>query len=488
MAVERTITGINDGSDIVGQNEGTTTSNVSSKLTRNTAHKDKATNLSLSEINDLHPELGAQVYDTDNDLLRYYNGVEWKEVTSEGTINDDILDNRIIVNQSNFLTTICGTIDSTKNYFLDGIVDIGANQVEVPATGMTITGYSFDLSALVKSTGSNAIFSSPVGGSGNLLLENLYLQADGLGCSVFALTDATGFNAWEFNKINFNNCESLGYFENYRQGLEVGSGRFGGKPTLEFTGNSVGGARISTSIARNLGSLNGPLFKAGAGYVINGRFITDINVDLGSTASLLDFSASNVANDESLILASAYVARNGSIDPTDATITPNIDATSVKCLWSDNTGLANTYKFAQNTITTEVTTSVGSSEVYYPLAGTWTLGDVSHFDSPANGQLRCLSGNDVYRISGNFVLESGQNQLIGLRVVKSVDNGSNWTEINHIERVINNSQGGRDVAYFQIDFLARLADGDRIRVEVENYDSNQNITAELDSYLTISAT
>lgn len=445
--------------------------------------------VSLSEMNNLEPRLGEMVYESDNGVNRYWNGVEWKEVTSEGTINDDVLDNRIIVNQSNFLTTICGVIDSTKNYFLDGLVDIGSNQVTVPSTGLTVTGYSFDLSAIIKTTGSNAIFTSPVGGSGNLLLENLYLVAVN-GASVFDLTDATGFNAFEFNKINYIDCESLGSFTQYRQGLEVGTGRFGGKPTLELIGNMVGGFRISTSIVRGLDSdMTTPLFKAGAGLLINGRFITDINADLPAAASLFDFSPSNIANNESLILSGAYTSRLGSLDPTDTSTTPNIDDRSVKCLWTDNTGLPNTYKFAQQTITTEVATTVTSSLTYYPLAGDFTVGDISHFDSPSEGQLRCLSGNDVYRISGNLVLESQQNNQIGLRITKSVDGGSTFpTEINHISRVINNVQGGRDVAYFQIDFLSRLSEGEIIRAEVENYTSTQDITAEIDSYITVSST
>lgn len=489
MAIERTITGVNDGENtFTGQSDGTTTSNTSTKLTRNTAHRDKAINLSLAEINELEEESGAQVYDTTNNVLRYWNGVEWKEVTSEGTVNDDILDNRIIVNQTNFLTTICGTIDSTKNYFLDGIVDIGANTVEVPATGLTLTGYSFDLSALISTADNATLFSSPVGGSGNLLLENLYLQASGVNAKVFDLVDATGFNAFEFNKINYINCTSLGTIDSYRQGLEIGTGRFGATPNLILKGNMVGGMRISTSITRQLAAgFTGALFEAGAGLLINGRFITDMNVVLPSGAALLDFAPANIANDESLIIKGAYVVKNG-IDPTDTSTTPNITADSVKCLWADNTGIANTYKYAQQSITTEVTTDVAAALTYYPLAGTFATGDLSHFDSPANGQLRCLSGNDVYRISGNFVIESGANDQVGLRVTKSSDGGTNWVEINHIERVINNIQGGRDVGYFQIDFLARLADDDRIRVEVENYSDNTDITAEIDSYLIVSST
>lgn len=489
MATVRTIIGINDGSDDLGNQQVSAGANVAASTSvSSSAISDVSDNLTLSEINALTPEKGAQVYDTTNDVLRYWNGVIWKEVTSEGTINDDILDNRVIVNQVNFLTTICGTIDSTKDYFLDGVINIGANTVTVPSTGLTVSGYSFDLSGLISTEAGVTLITSDVGGSGNLLLENIYLTASGVGSKVFDLTDATGFNALEFNKINYIDCSSLGTITSYRQILESGTGRFGGAPSLTLAGNMVGGMRITTTITRNISALTGALFAAGAGLVINGRFITDMNVDLGASASLIDFAPSNMANNESLIISSAFVARNGVLDPTDTTVHPNISASDKQSLWSKNSGISNTYKYAQQTITTEATTAVASADTYYPLAGTWTLGEVSHFDSPANGQIRCLSGNDVYRVSGNFVLDSDSGDVVGLRIVKSTDGGSNWTEVNHIKREISNLQGGRDVAYFQIDFLVRLADGDIIRLEVENYDSTADITAELDSYLTISAT
>ena len=54
--------------------------------------------------------------------------------------------NIVYVNQSNVATTLGGVIDSTKNYFIDGIIDLGTTQITVPPTGITISGYSFDLS------------------------------------------------------------------------------------------------------------------------------------------------------------------------------------------------------------------------------------------------------------------------------------------------------------------------------------------------------
>ena len=59
------------------------------------------------------------------------------------------LSNQIIVTQDNFETTIGGLIDSTKEYFLDGIINMGSTQITIPPAGLTLRGYSFDLSGLV---------------------------------------------------------------------------------------------------------------------------------------------------------------------------------------------------------------------------------------------------------------------------------------------------------------------------------------------------
>jgi len=58
------------------------------------------------------------------------------------------LSNRVVVTQA---SDFSGTLDSTKQYFIDGIIDMGSQSIEVPAGGLTITGYSFDLSKLISS-------------------------------------------------------------------------------------------------------------------------------------------------------------------------------------------------------------------------------------------------------------------------------------------------------------------------------------------------
>ena len=419
-----------------------------------------------------------------------------KEVAADGevtytrvTSDEGGLKQRVVVTQENHLSTICGTIDSKKEYFLDGEIVLSA-PIVVPSTGITIKGYSFDISALMNFSPNFTMFTSPVGGSGNILLEDLYILVNGADSQVFDVTDATGFNAWEFNKINYIACTSLGEINNYRQGLESGTGRFSGSPYLTLSGNMLGGARITTSITRSMDdTATGSLFSMPVGSSMSGRFITDMNVDLGTNSSFIDFSPNQFTNDESCIFKGAFITRDGVVNSADTNITPNIAADDVQCLWSDNTGLPNTYKNARMKVNTEVETVVSAVDTYYPLEGTYALSSASHFDSPSNGVIRCLSGSGVYNISGNFNIVGQQNVNASLRVTKSTDGGATFPiEIDHITRVVNNLQGGRDIAIFPINFLAQLDKNDQIRVEIENYTNTTNFTAEVDSYIIVSST
>jgi hypothetical protein len=331
------------------------------------------------------------------------------------------------------------------------------------------------------------MFTSPVGGSGNLVLKDVGITTSGTSSSVFALTDATGLNAIEIKVVNFNSCTSMGYLDGYRQGLESGTGRFGGTPELEFRNTWIGGYRTDTTIARGMSNFTS-LFKAGAGFTFGGRVILGMNCDLPVTGAFCDFAASNIDNDESLQLSDCRMTRAGALNASDSTIYPNINHTNVKCLWSDNAGLPNTTKYIKANITTEVETTISVIDTYYPLAGTFTIETSSHMDMPSNGEFRLLSGNGTYQIAGDFVIDGTSNDVIDMRVTKSTDGGTTWpTEITHVRRQINSLVGGRDVAFFPLNFIATLQEDDRVRIEVENTSGTGNVTAELDSYFILTA-
>lgn len=370
-------------------------------------------------------------------------------------------------------------------YFIDGKIDLGDRSLEVPATGLYLSGHNFDVSGLFSTVDNHTVFTSPIGGSGNLVCGDFYISISGANSKVYDLVGATGDEAFEFSAINYADCTSRGEINNYRQGLETGIGLFGGKPELTMSG-AWNGYRIDTSIVRGLDDISA-LFKAGAGFTLSGRFITDINCDLPTNGALLDFTEANIVNDESLVIQGAFITRNGAVNPEDTGITPNINESSVKSSWKGNTGLPNTTKYIKGVCSAEIETVISAIDTYYPLLGTVSVERQTHFDSPANGQFRLLTGTGDYLITGDLTIDGTANDTIDIRITRSNDDGVTFpTVINHTKRVVNNLSGGRDVAFFPINFIAKLNKNDRIRIEVENKTSTGNVAMEIDSFLVVS--
>jgi len=391
------------------------------------------------------------------------------------------LANRVLVTQASDF----GVIDSSKEYFVDGLVDMGSTTITIPSGGISIKGYNFEISKLYSSVASHVLFTGPT--AGNVLITNCSLETTGASSSVFALTANTGFEAIEMNYVNFLDCVSLGYLDGYRQGLEFNTGRFGGTPELEFRSAWLGGYRVTTSIVRNTTNHSG-LFRAGVGFTVASRFLIGINCDLPTTGSLIDFSPVNITNDEALELYECIITRNGVRDSTDTTIHPNITEDSVKCLWTSNVGVPNTVKYLKASNTLEVLTTIASSGVLTPVLGTLTVGQASHFDSPANGEIRLLSGNGIYQITGDYAIAGGSNDSLKLAVTMSTDDGVTFpTELGSIIRTVNDLKSGNDVGFFPINFIATLAKDSRIRLEVSNETDTTNVTAQLDSYIIATA-
>ena len=94
-----------------------------------------------------------------------YNFFKNVNLDDDGNIGVSIqdsnaLDGRIVVNQSNVATTLGGVIDSTKEYFIDGVIDMGTIQITVPATGLSLKGYNFEVSKLFSTEDNYTMFIS----------------------------------------------------------------------------------------------------------------------------------------------------------------------------------------------------------------------------------------------------------------------------------------------------------------------------------------
>ena len=369
-------------------------------------------------------------------------------------------------------------------YFLDGKIDMFDRVLEIPEGGFYLRGHNFDISSIYSSENNYTLFTSPSGGSGNLVCNDFTVSITGDQSKVFDLFSATGNEALEFTAINFLGCSSRGTIHNYRQGLETGVGFFGGSPELTMSG-VWNGHRVDTTIVRGL-SNGTTLFKAGDNFTLSGRFVTDLNCDLPTTGSLLDFSEENIVNDESLVIQGAFITRNGVVNPKDTTLIPNITEGSVKSSWKNNTGLGNTTKYIKGICSQQLPTTVNDNATYYPLLGTISIERNTHFDSPSNGVYRLLTGTGDYLVTGDLIIEGSANDQISIRLVKSANDFASFEVVNSSTRVINNLAGNRDVAFIPINFITNLDKGDLLRIEVRNLSSLGNLTQEVDSFLIIS--
>lgn len=412
--------------------------------------------------------------------LGAYGGRVVNTPTSGGI---SFLENRIVVNQSNYLTAL-QNLDSLKEYFLDGtvIVDGSLIDIEIPPTGWNLKGYNSSLSVLVLSGTNETLLQSPVGGSGDIRVSGVTFVAGGSGNQVFGLTDSDGTHTVELSDVGFINCSSLGEVNGYQQYIETLSARIGQTPELTFSG-SIGGVRITTAVARGMSDFTS-LFKAGAGFSIGRRFITDVACDLPANGALIDFAPSNFTNDESCQIKNATVTRQGVINPSDSTITPNIAETSTFSLWRDNSGVPNTTKELEARIVTEATTVISTSGQFEVLQGIWSVIASSHWDMPVNGQFRLLTSADKYSFMTNLVIDGGPNDQIAIRVMKSEDDGVTFPVQAYLYRTqVNSLLGGRDVAMVNVSFLVTANKNDRFRLEIANLTDTTNVTAEIDSYV-----
>jgi hypothetical protein len=427
---------------------------------------------------------------TDNSLKTLVRSVDGK--IQERNDEPRFMNTVVIVTQDNVATTLGGVIDSTKEYLIDGIINMGSIQITVPTTGITLKGFSFNISGLTSSEDNYTMFvsESPVIGSGDVLGADYYITVSGTNSKVYELYDATGFNAFEFQRVNYNNCTSLGDLYDYRQGLELGTGRFYGSPSLTLHGTWLGGYRITTSIVRLMSDTTAePLFKAGTAFVMNSRFLTDINVDLGTLQPFCDFAPSNLPNSSTLQVHGAIFTRDGLSTSSDTNVFSNILSSDLSSDFIGNNGITNTYVGGNASVITEVETTINTQGVYETLGGVWLPLDLQHFDSPSNGQLRHI-GKDPreYEISANIVLEGTQSDSVTIKFRKWDDSTSSFSELDYTAqtRVVNNLQGGRDVAYFSMLIGTTLDQNDYIYLQVKNNDGTGNVTAELGSFFRVS--
>jgi len=404
-------------------------------------------------------------------------GLEYRKAT-------DLIPGAIYVTQA---SQLAGALSSSIVYFISQSVDMGTTQITVPAGGITFSGYSFETSKLVSSAPNYIMFISPAGGSGEIQFSRIAIEVTGAASQVYDITASTGNEAFELIRVNYNGCTSCGEISGYRQGLESGTGRYGGSPSLILSGNWAGGYRITTAIIRGLSAgMTGSVFEAGTGFLMNSRFLTDINCDLPVSASFADFTQANFFNSSTFQIQGAIFTRNGAIDAGDANIIPNMNKDELAAIWKNNIGLTGTYVGGEVEIGTEILTSIVTLGVPVDVNGAYSASLLEHFDNPSLGQLRHLGDEPRdYNVTINISVTGTAGNDLALHITKWDNSLAVFTTVKIQRRQVNSFTGGRDVAFFDMFTAVTLDRNDYIKMQIANNTSTADVSVEVDSFMRV---
>jgi len=383
---------------------------------------------------------------------------------------------QIIVNQANVATTLGGTIDSTKVYFIDGPVDTGTIEILCPAGGIQISGHGVAISSLTTSENNQTLFTCSGAGCGSLLLSNINLSVTGTGSKVFDLCDIDGTHAVEFDIVNFTDCTSLGFLEHFRQGLETGTSRFGGTPTLEFEGIWSGGYFIQVSIARNLTNSVYSLLKCAVGQTFGSRLGGNMNYTLPSNVTLFECTSANFTRDDLLQVTGAEFEGTGPVFS-------GVDETNDSVRVSTTRGIPNTHVGGYWELTSEVETPIAVQGTFYKILGTTTYTDLAWFNGSAGSNAMLQTADLETQIGISFVgsFASGNNKNFTIKVRCWNNSAGVYVDVSSTDFTSNGI--GRFESVTLITKRLSMEVDDRVEVWIANISDTTNVTCGLNSNL-----
>jgi hypothetical protein len=360
-------------------------------------------------------------------------------------------------------------LDSAKVYVVDGNINMTGHTVVVPAGGLQLRGLGFIVSSLFTTDNGTQLFTSPVGGSGDIFAQEMAFSTSGAGSSVFALTDSDGSHSAAFFRLNFDGCSSLGYFDGYRQGLEENTGRFGSTPGLEFRGTWLGGYTIQTSIVRGVSDTVFSLFKCAVGQTFASRFGTNTNAVLPANVTAFEMAEANFTGDGLLQVSLATFAGPGAVFA-------GLSASNKKVRVTSSVGTENTYVGAFWKVATSVATTFTLVNTSVLMAGITAATDLVWFSQPGNNNttyLSTLTARMVGTFNGSFI--GGNNKQFTLAFRR-------WDSSAGVYSVLATTQftTGGTGKFESVMFFSPRIDvdvNDRVEIWIANNTDTSSITA-----------
>lgn len=399
--------------------------------------------------------------------------IQWFQFIAQ---QSDGFDSVIIVKKASDLKNI----DSSKVYLIDGTVDMGTQSIEIPETGISISGIngSRDTSILTSSEDNFTLFTSPSGGySGNTVMESLTISITGTNSKVYDLTNDENGSALDIVGVNYLSCTSLGELTDYRQLLFNNIGFIFIEDGLTFSGTWSGGMAILTTIA--VGFPAATLFKEGTSLTINGSFRSDMNfLSVNSASVLCDFEESVIVNDGAMSLTNVRVNADDAI--------PNISSSSVKARFRDCFGIRDTYVGGELTVSSSATTTISSSNTLVKMAGTTTYSDLAWFSNTTDNAFVYDSTEEIeVDIQVSLSFAGGNNDVLGVQIRLWDNSASAYVNVGARYRATLNGGSGTRVENIACFARTALNENDRIEIWIENQTDTTNITCETGGFVGI---
>lgn len=379
------------------------------------------------------------------------------------------IDNRVIVKQASDF----GVIDSSKQYFIDGLIDMGTTELTIPAGGIFLAGLDYFLSGLYSTEDNYTMFKTASGiPCSNFRAKELNFWASGTGSKLFDLT-GDGNGAIEFNSCNkgdfAGSTTSGGELTSFRQYRTNDTGFFLLQDGFTFNGTWSGGFRIGDSIAlATIGTMT--LFKEGINLTFGARSISDGNFgSLNNTTTVFDFREENFLTDGGFQL-------NGAAFNPVAPAVPNISEASTKAFFKDCVGIQNTRPGYEMEFTNQAVTLLTLNTPTKALGETTTL-NAEWWEQTANNEVTYLSTLvKDYKITVNVVVDGGPNDDIAVIVQKLNSAGTVIETLKTKVRNVSNVVGGLDVASYSFVTRGTFNFGEKIRIDLENQTDGTDAT------------
>ena len=294
------------------------------------------------------------------------------------------------------------------NYFLDGVIDLTGSGVSLKLVNdgvSSISGYNLRTSGLICDDDNYTLFENDGSSAGRLFINNFYIQTGGTNSQVYDIEAKNGTEEIVINNILYLSCSSLGTISGYSQALEQDTYRASGTPELTLDGSWSNGYFIDNSLGLQLTNGNYFIYKAGPSFSMASRFRSNQNIDLRSNIGFLDFEKSNFTNDNLLQLTDCIISRNGSFDPEDSTIIPNISAADAETLFTNCVGIQNTHAGGKITVSTEAATPILTVTAFSELEGTFTSSDLQHFSASSDPTIPTLTNDATNPTEFTIILD-----------------------------------------------------------------------------------